>query len=430
MADPGDDLLDHPDVARVSIRTFTVCGGEGGIVMPVVAVVGAFDRFNFGDLLFPHMVRFGFEKLGVEVDYRCYSIRGADLRDRGGVETWPLARLKRADHPAASLFVAAGGEILSARWLDAYAGLAGPRRTLAAKTLARLTGTQLVDSVCRQLLGGDRPLPWVFDAGDFGSDAPVSYNGVGGIGLDRLPAALRSAAQTRLSHATFLGVRDPATKKALDGWDLPLEVRLTPDPAVLVSEAFPKEELLPRASETTRTVLSKLESSYLVFQVGRYPAWGRVSLLAEQIRTIHRETGLRVLLLPLGQAPGHEDQVPLRQVAGLLEGLPVEHIQRPNLHDILSSIAHSRLFIGSSLHGNLTALVYGVPHVGFGERVPKLDLMLRTWDETTPDGAADLVSIADHGLRVLDADRVRLPEAVLRLQDGAMTTLALQARLI
>ena len=396
----------------------------------VVAVVGAFDRFNFGDLLFPHIVRFGFEELGLEADYRCYSIRGADLRDRGGVETEPFARLKRADSPAPSLIIAAGGEILSARWLDAYAGLAGPRRTLAAKTLSRLIGTRLVDSVCRWLLGGDRPLPWVFDAGDLGVDAPVSFNGVGGIGLDRLPTALRSAARTRLSRAAFLGVRDPATKSALDGWDLPLDPCLTPDPAVLVAEAFPKEGLLPRASETARHVLSKLGSSYLVFQVGRYQAWGRVSLLAEKIRAIHRETGLGVLLLPLGQAPGHEDQVALRQISGLLEGLPVESFPRANVHDILTAISHARLFIGSSLHGNLTALVYGVPHVGFGERVPKLDLMLRTWDETSPDGAADLVSIADHGLRVLNDDSAHLPAAVLTLQDRAMATMALQARLI
>jgi hypothetical protein len=396
----------------------------------VVAVVGAFDRFNFGDLLFPHMVRFGFERLGVDARYDCYSIRGADFRDRGGVETRPLSTLKTGDAPPTDLVIVAGGELLTARWSDAYAGLAGPRRTLAAKLAARTVGVEPVDRVCRRLLGGDRPLPWVLDAGDLGQDAPVAYNGVGGIGIGQLPDPLRDAARARLSRAAFLGVRDPETRDDLVGWSLPLEVRLTPDSAVLVSEVFPKEGLVGRASQTTRDALARLGSEYLVFQTGRYPAWGRVSELAAQIRAIHRETGLGVLLLPLGQAPGHEDGAPLRRIAGLLGDLPVVLFDRPDVDDILAAIAGARLFVGSSLHGNLMALVYDVPHVGFGERVRKLDLMLRTWDPTSPEGAVAPESIAGRALRAINADRVGLPAAVAELQRAATASFEEQARLL
>jgi len=65
----------------------------------------------------------------------------------------------------------------------------------------------------------------------------------------------------------------------------------------------------------------------------------------------------------------------------------LELLHNPDPADILTAIAGVRLSAGSSLHGNLVALAYGVPHVGFGERVRKLDLVLRTWDPTSPDGA-------------------------------------------
>ena len=397
---------------------------------PVVAVVGAFDRFNLGDLLFPHMVRFGFERLGVDAQYDCYSIRGADLRHRGGVETRPLAALREEGLTPPSLVVVAGGELLTARWSDAYAGLAGPRRTLAAKLAARTVGVEAVDRVCRRLLDGDRPLPWVLDADDLGQDAPVAYNGVGGIGIGQLPEPLRDAARARLSRAAFLGVRDPETRDDLVGWNLPLEVRLTPDSAVLVSEVFPKEGLVERASQTTRDALVRLGPEYLVFQTGRYPAWGRVSELAAQIRAIHRQTGLGILLLPLGQAPGHEDRAPLLRIAGLLGDLPVELLDRPDVGDILAAIANTRLFVGSSLHGNLMALVYGVPHAGFGERVRKLDLMLRTWDPTSSEGAVAPASIADRALRAINADHEGLPEKIAEMQRAATASLEEQARLL
>lgn len=397
---------------------------------PVVAVVGAFDRFNFGDLLFARVVRSEFQRLGIDADDRCYSIRGADLRRRGGVETRPLAALRGEDLPRQSLIVVAGGELLTARWSDAYAGLAGPRRTLASKIAAKLIGVGAVDRVCRRLLGDERPLPWVLDAGDLGQEAPVTYNGVGGIGVGGLPVPLRKAARERLSRAAFLGVRDPETRDDLDGWKLPIDIRLTPDSAVLAPEFFPKEGLLGRASETTRAALARLTAGYVVFQVGRYPAWGRVGVLADQIREIHSESGLGVLLLPLGQAAGHEDRTPLRRIARVLGDLPVELLARPDVDDILAAIAGARLFVGSSLHGNLVSLVYGVPHVGFGERVRKLDLMLRTWDPTSPDGAVEPASIAARGLRAMATSLEGLPEKTAELRATARASLEKQARLL
>jgi polysaccharide pyruvyl transferase WcaK-like protein len=155
-----------------------------------------------------------------------------------------------------------------------------------------------------------------------------------------------------------------------------------------------------------------------------------VAILAEQLRKIHLETGFGVLLLPLGQAAGHEDNEPLQKIAGLLEDVPAEHIPSPDVADTLACIAGARLFVGSSLHGNLMALVYGVPHVGFGERVRKLDLMLRTWDPTRPNGATLPSAIAADALKVLEGDQQVLTRAASSLREAALTALETQSRLL
>lgn len=43
-------------------------------------------------------------------------------------------------------------------------------------------------------------------------------------------------------------------------------------------------------------------------------------------------------------------------------------------------IAQSKIFIGTSLHGNITALSFCVPHIGLTTRDPKLESFLNSWD--------------------------------------------------
>ncbi len=372
---------------------------------PVVALVGAFDRFNFGDLLFPQVLEWALRERGVDASYRCCSLREADLRSRSGVLTRSLTTLREIELPTGSAVIVAGGEVLSARWLDARLALVGPRRSVATKIIARVAGNEHLDRRARRELGGNRPLPWILDAADIGHDVPVVYNAVGGTGLARLPEPLRQAARERLARASLLAVRDPETRGALETWGI--ASTLAPDTAVLVSEMWPADELPARASRRVREQLARLGDGFVVFQAGRYPAWGQVDVLARQLRRIHADTGLGIVLLAVGQASGHDDAVPLGRIASRLDGVPLELVDAPDVPEILYAISTARLFIGSSLHGNLTALAYGVPHVGFGERVPKLDLYLRTWEESGT-GVAPARRLAERAVAALGGDPGRV----------------------
>jgi hypothetical protein len=368
-----------------------------------IVLVGAFDRFNFGDLLFPAVTCWALHSLGVAAHFEHAALRAADLSARGGVVTGALDQLERDPLPPGSAAVLAGGEVLAARWLDARLALVAPARSLRLKLLTRLLGRELMDRRSHSALGGDRPLPWVLAPADLGHGVRVAYNAVGGVGLTALPEELQRAARHRLSAADYLSVRDPEAQQALDSWKLAREVHLAPDPAALVAEVFPRRRLEEERSATVAHTLARVGPSYAVVQAGRYPTLGRVRTLAGQLRRLHRASGLALVLLPLGQAAGHDDRVPLTRLAELLAEVPTVLVDEPTVTDILDLIAGARLFLGTSLHGNLTALAYDVPRVGFGDRVAKLDWFLQTWDPLQATGTIPCGQIARAAERALEA---------------------------
>ncbi|MCB1056071.1 MAG: polysaccharide pyruvyl transferase family protein [Acidobacteria bacterium] len=358
-------------------------------------LVGAFDRFNYGDLLFPHLVRGVLEQLGKAVEIHCWSTREADLSAHGGVPCGSLAELEACAGPRDAV-VLAGGELLAARWTGTIRALTGEGWSLAWGLAARALGATVTDALARRRLGGRRPQPWVLGPGDVGG-AAVAYNAVGAQGVRGLPPALRRSLRERLEAARFLAVRDTQSRDALAEWGL--DARLSPDPAALVAELFPKEALLERSSPEVRALLAELGDGFAVVQAGRFPSRGLLPALAGELRRLVRTTSLPLLLLPLGLAAGHEDPRPLAALAVELADLSPAPRPVPvtTIWDQAAVISRARLFAGTSLHGNLTAAAYAVPTVGFGARVAKLDAFLEHWLADRPSAAPGCTPVAKLG---------------------------------
>ncbi|UUZ57647.1 polysaccharide pyruvyl transferase family protein [Nocardioides sp. B-3] len=72
-----------------------------------------------------------------------------------------------------------------------------------------------------------------------------------------------------------------------------------------------------------------------------------------------------------------------------------------DVRQIAQNIAGADLFIGSSLHGAITAMAYAVPHVAL-DRISKLTAYLQTWgDGLTPFdvSASELIAASEIALR-------------------------------
>ncbi|WP_312779282.1 polysaccharide pyruvyl transferase family protein, partial [Escherichia coli] len=84
------------------------------------------------------------------------------------------------------------------------------------------------------------------------------------------------------------------------------------------------------------------------------------------------------VLLPIGYASGHDDVIFLREVQKLAKTeLKLEY--ELNIWEIMYFLSHSQSFYGTSLHGIITAMSFGVPHFCIDKRIEKITSFVQTW---------------------------------------------------
>lgn len=86
-------------------------------------------------------------------------------------------------------------------------------------------------------------------------------------------------------------------------------------------------------------------------------------------------------MCPIGTALGHEDDVALEVIYKQIDDKDVVLVKSPTIWDIMSLIKNARLYVGTSLHGVITAMSFGIPFVGV--EVKKIRTYLETWTPET-----------------------------------------------
>lgn len=372
-------------------------------------VIGAFDRFNYGDILFAHIARHLIAEAHPRARIAFRGLRAADLTPEGGVA---VERLRRSREPRV-LFVA-GGEVLSARWHQMAEHLMSLWQAQQFRRLRHRVGPGWADRLAAGLLDGGMPrrLPWLFPSAP---GAAVVYNAVGGCHLDKLPEALQGWARTALAQAAWVSVRDSATRDllAMAGGPAP---RLSPDSAVIMRELIAGRDLEHRRARLMARI-GLPGPGYVAVQVALPWLTGTEEALAAAFGRLHARTGLPLVAFAIGRAAGHEDQVAARRLAARLG--PVAWFRRApedlDILDIMALIAGAACYAGTSLHGYITALAFGRPRLGLHPGVRKLALFHDDWDLATLPGAvapAELPAAAEaamaHGPQALAAQAGRL----------------------
>ena len=342
-----------------------------------IAVLGAFDRFNYGDLLFPIVIEkvLNLYKIDCQIDY--YGLIKSDLRQYGAKPTSSIRMLfEKTNLPEGSILIVAGGEVLSAKWINMYLHLLHGIPKYILYGINIIFGENISSKISRYQLGSRLQLPWIISPLDFSSSVKVIYNTVGGVGLLSLTPNYQNVVKEKLSKATFLSVRDGKTKDALNTFGLQ-NVEISPDSAILISEFFPIDRLKNYISSETIEIINRYQKGYICFQSNRALAKNKEHLIASELQKIYDEFGYAIVLLPLGRASGHSDQIALKKIKKHLRA-PSIIPNESNIYDIMILIAKSKTFAGTSLHGNITALSYCTPHIGLTTKVPKLEAFLKS----------------------------------------------------
>ena len=335
---------------------------------PRILLVGAYERDNFGDLLFLLLT----ERYLGHADVIAAAPFRADMTaliDREVPAYGPLLQRERFD-----AIWTVGGQVGAMDLPRAYRMSARPaahRRYLRASERRRA-------AILRRATGGvpsrspyiPAPVEHPRNAG-----AITVLNSIGLAGLRRAEEEHRRHVVSVLRGQTSIAVRDRASSDFLARRGI--AHRLVPDAvhALGVLDPFERD---PGAG-----VAIVQASSAVLRRLGHDAVAARLAA-SPQLR------GLRIRMLLAGTATGHDDRADLERVAGHLRraaprtDVAILDTRRPL--ELVDHIRRARVVIGTSLHVRIVASAYGVPRVSLVKHKPTE--YARSWDSDMPHGVA------------------------------------------
>lgn len=350
---------------------------------------GAFDRHNFGDLLFPHLMA----ALLPERSFGFAGLAARDLRAFGGHRVKPLASWSAA-RPAH--LIHAGGELLTCSAWQAAVMLLDPLEAAAAIARYDDDSAAAAEWAARQL-GTSRTIPYVVGRDVLAAPGRLIFNAVGGVEWNALSAAQRGEVKAALRQADWLSVRDHVTQVALraEGIDVPL----CPDPAVMVEQCFGEVIRQRQQQGAVKAMRDAFPQGYLACQFSAdFADDASLDALAQGLSRAAAATGLGLALFRAGAAPWHDDPALYEKLQGRLPPGMAQLFPSLHLWDICALIAASRGVVGSSLHGRIVALAYGLPRVSLlspqlGMRPDKRIAFAETWEPASLPRAVEASQI-------------------------------------
>ena len=382
-------------------------------VSPPLVLFGAFDRHNFGDLLFPHLMT-------ALLPGRAFEFAGLaerDLRAFGGHRVSALAA-RQGPRPAHLIHV--GGELLTCNAWQAAVMLLEP--AVAAAAVARYDDDPVAaaDWAARQL-GTARSLPYVAGRDAAALSGRLIFNAVGGVEWTLLSGAQRAEARAALRQADWLSVRDHVTRDALrrEG----IEAALCPDPAVMVADCFGEVIRRRQRQGAVKALLETCPQGYLACQFSAdFGDDATLDVLAQGLFRASAEAGLGLVLFRAGSAPWHDDPELYGKVQRRLPPGTVRVFPSLHLWDICALIAASRGAVGSSLHGRIVALAHGLPQVSLippqqGARPLKTAAFAETWEPDTLPRSVTVDGVEQAVMRALAVPAEGLRENAASLRE-------------
>ena len=345
-----------------------------------INIVGAFDRYNYGDLLFPiviekYLIKYKRDFIK-DYDIDFYGLVESNLSSVGGKRTKPLSDLYK-NVERNSIVIVAGGDVIPARISSMDIDLSSNNmETITKKVIRKLIGIEKFEKKSMKKFDLNSKFPWVIEKDNLKQKVFVTYNAIGASTLSKLDNAKEQREiKENVVTSDYVSVRD---KKSLENLRAS-NPHLYPDSATIMSEFFTLEVLEELISEEVKNTVKSLDGGYICIQSNLCSIKGKEQVLAREIEKLCKKNKLKLVLLPIGFAANHDDNIALNRLKKHLK-MDYIHKESLNIYEVMYLIAKSKFFAGTSLHGNITSMSYGVPHIGLNKSITKLDEYLRTWD--------------------------------------------------
>ncbi len=320
-----------------------------------LVLFGAFDRHNFGDLLFPHFAA----ARSAPRPVLCAGLAERDFSALDGHRVLALPRLVahwREHYGEAPLdLVHAGGEILS---VDAWqAALMLRPGDEAAALIARLDADKSMRMAwARAQLGIEREAAYVLAKADLPGAGRIEFRAVGGVDLAGCAAPLRAEVAAALRQADAVSVRDRVTQVALAS--LGIAASLEADPVAQIAGCCAARI----ASRRPRLDAEGITGTYLAVQFSAdYGDDATLATIAAQLDRAASARHCAVVFFRAGAAPWHDDLDVYRRCAARMKCGTTRIFASLDIWDICALLAGAGAYCGSGLHGAIVAEACGVP---------------------------------------------------------------------
>ena len=375
-------------------------------IQPTI-LFGAFDRDNFGDLLFPHVAA----RLLDTENLLFAGLAERDLCGAGGYRTRAISQLVKelGEHPVNILHV--GGELLTCNAWQAAVILQPSEKVQSI--IQRLEGDpDARNEWIRHQMGFTALAPYALARELFRGTVWVIYTAVGGVELKERDEPFRTEVITKLKDADYVSARELQTQAYLKNFGI--HCHLAPDPAVMVAELFGARIEKHAQGREVASPRAAFPDGYMACQFSAdFGDDATLRQMAVQLDQLAEASGFGIVLFRAGAAPWHDDLDCYRRLVKFTKSAQVRIFESLNIWDICALIAQSRVFCGSSLHGRIVAMAFGLPRVNLNHphkesRTGKQAAYAATWELPGIPATVDIAGIAAGVLQAIAHDEDQL----------------------
>ncbi|MEW9798978.1 polysaccharide pyruvyl transferase family protein [Alteromonas sp. CYL-A6] len=343
---------------------------------------GAFDRHNYGDLLFPMVMERLIKGVYPTTEVFTCGLVESNLTDVGALETIS-AKSMMAEMDENSVLMLAGGDVIGCDWVSAYSYLLSESMSRVVESyIARFFPSLTRAFICSRM-GLKSPFPFTVPKSLLPAGSSVVYNSAGATSLSSLSDAELQQVGEALKDADFLSVRDEFSKSLTVKATSPeTQVMLAPDSVCMLSTVYDDTAIDERVSDSVKQLVDRLNhgKGYYIFQVSGPRAVKNQQAFAKALDSLFERTGVPVVFLAIGNAAGHEDSVGIASVKALLsEKTECAVYDEGNVYDTIYLLKHAACYMGTSLHGVITSIAYNTPRVGILTVRKQINYM-NAWD--------------------------------------------------
>lgn len=332
----------------------------------MLAHTGTFDVENFGDLLFPALLRHHLPKTDVVF-----------VSPAGGAPQWQdtvkCFSLEALFQQPLNALVVGGGNIIHAM-----------PSSLASYRMSGADLTGYADLWLTACLALDHKVPVLWNA-----------PGVPGYFEPSLIPMVREV----LIRSDYISVRDEESRTYLAEIEPECEILVVPDSAWDVPILWTMAELARKRGELlVEWQASEVDRYFTVHVNERYFDELGLSLIAREIDQIATRLNARPVLIAIG--PCHGDSATAHKVGNSLKSKFLILDAPRSLLEIVSMISGSVAYVGSSMHGYITAAAFGVPAIVVAKGKSKFKGVVRQANApetlvTSWAGVSELISSLD-----------------------------------